>query len=464
MKNFLPILTLVGCSALIVGCDSVMNVKSNDCCNNIKDFKSSVLNYSNTNPENITKTVGNYSLSIIDRENDISLLNELTNNEVESISEINSTNNEENDETIDNNTNENINNDNIDENMQVTPTEDISTLYYLSQDIEENCNSFCELKEKIMEAISESEKLSEQLKSNELTLTREQRLFINEQSSQLKNLSRQLSNATRELSYNLSDLSAIMRENNQDINDLSVKYLIVLDNLINGNEMLENGLSSLYMINNLMQLNGKTMPSNNTGRILYGFQDNNNPPIIKEYYVDENGELKNKDLSNTENNEQNNSSTEQTNSKKNIDTYKDTKLTSNIDTYGNNRRNIDSFFNTALLDNEFMYGTNNQFGGMYGNPNLYQYQNYEATNKLNNTTNNEQLNNNTQDIVPNQLTKDRKEKKKFKLKSNIDTYRDESTPSIKTKIQNFKSSINSFFNRASLNPKNNIEKPIYKLD
>ena len=295
MKKILPILTVVGCSALLIGCDAMMTTKQADYTKNINDFKNSVSEYNKTNPENITKTVGNYNLSIIERDNDISLMQE----NGKTIEEINNTSliedstnlttdnlvkeennlliNEDNvtikDKTSSNDTIanvENILNDGMNENDSLEnngnkANEQISTLYSLTNDIEDSCDEFCELKTKILAAIAESESLSEKLKNDELNLTREQRLFINEQSNQLKTLSRQLSNATNELSFNLSDLSAIMKENNQDMDALSLKYLIVLDNLINGNEMLQNGLSSLSKfaektVRAMFQYNGALLP------------------------------------------------------------------------------------------------------------------------------------------------------------------------------------------------------------
>jgi len=494
MKKILPIVAVIGCSALFVGCDHMMQTKQNDNLININDFKETINQYNLNKPENVSKTVANYNLSIVDRDNDISTLDE--NLEIE----INTTDIddkeidedflidkeiEKDNEVIEDNENlkenEEINNEDdktnsIYENNKMMP--EISTLYYLSNDIDEQCNEFCELKTKIMEAIAESENLSEKIKNNEVNLSREQRLFLNEQSNQLKALSRQLSTATNELSFNLSDLNAIMKENNQDIDALSLKYLIVLDNLVNGNEMLQNGLSSLNLINNMMHLNARNLPNN--GKILYGYQQNNNPPVIKEYSVNENGDLVGKQIENETNNENvnnNNLMTLEENEKKvNIDTYKDTNLVSNIDTYGNTKQNIDTFFNTALLDNDFMFGGNNLanngmhgnnlgYGGMYGGyPNIYQYAGYEQQNKLNNTNsvNNNLKSPNVEQTNTNQETK--KTKKKFKLKSNIDTYKDENTPDIKTKINNFKSTIGNFFNRAKIDDNHKVIAPIYKMD
>jgi len=501
MKRILPIVAVIGCSALFVGCDHMMQSKQNENLINIKDFKETINQYNLNKPENVSKTVANYNLSIIDRDNDISLIDENLETNIEKI-EINDeeidedflVEENENDEVTeenennllekDENANEEIDNEDGDEksksiyeNNKMMP--EISTLYYLSNDIDEQCNEFCELKTKIMEAIAESEKLSEKIKNNEVNLSREQRLYINEQTNQLKALSRQLSTATNELSFNLSDLNAIMKENNQDIDALSLKYLIVLDNLINGNEMLQNGLSSLNLINNMMHLNTRNLPNN--GKILYGYQQNNNPPVIKEYYVNENGDLVGKQIENETNNENVNNDNlmtlEENEKKVNIDTYKDTNLVSNIDTYGNTRQNIDTFFNTALLDNDFMFGGNNLanngmygnnlgYGGMYGGyPNIYQYAGYEQQNKLNNSTNGVNNNLNTPNVEQqNNNQEPKKTKKKFKLKSNIDTYKDAKTPDIKTKIKNFKSSISNFFNRAMIDDNQKVVAPIYKMD
>ena len=480
MKKFLPILTLIGCSALFVGCDAMVNTKTNGL--NVKDFKESVNKYSLTKPENIAKTVGAYNLEIVDNINNASPLNDnnkpsvakdilptvdekkvespntnTANAEVSGTSQTDSYDDLGTNESDTNIPNENTNLNNDVNNEQ---TSQISTLYTLTNDIDEKCDEFCQLKSKILDAILESENLSNKIKNNEISLTREQRLFINEQSAQLKNLSRQLSNATNELSFNLSDLSAIMKENNQDLDALSLKYFIVLDNLINGNEMLENGLSSLNLINNMMQINSKNIQPNNQNKILYGFQENDNEPILKEYTVNDNGELEGKIIENNEKEKLENEQITSNESKKtNIDTYQNTKLASNIDTYGNNRRNIDTFFNTALLDNDFMYGNNNGYGGIYGNPNLYQYQNYEQRNEFNSSNYNNQDNSNS----PNKQDKSTKRKRR-KLKSNIDTYRDENTPDIKTKMKNFKSSISNFFNKTNVAPKNKITNPIYKLE
>lgn len=482
MKKFIPILTLIGTAGLVVGYDTKINSKTIDYSSNIKDFKESVIQYNQTNPENLTKTVANYQLNIVDdpnldeTEKQLSTMEELikpdsnsqTDSNLHMENELVSTPNEttSNDTTAETPLNETTNTDNPTledstpnaDSETNTPDDDlqISTLYYLTTDIQENCNEFCELKTKILNAIAESENLSEKLRNNELELTREQRIFIDEQANQLKMLSKQLTLATNELSFNLSDLNAIIKENNPDLDSLSLKYLIILNNLINGNEMLESGLGSLNLINNMMQINAKNLQPNNKSRILYGFHENGNAPIIKEYSLNENGELEGSLIEQSNISADENSEVD--NKIKNIDSYKHSRLTPNIDSYGNNRRNIDSFFNTALFDNEFMYGGNYGFGA-YGNPNLYQFGNYEQTNKLNNETVN-----NSNNMSSKQSNEKPHKHKKFKLKNNIDTYKDENTLDVKTKMKNFKSSINNFFNKVKIEPRNNIETPLYKFE
>jgi len=88
MKKILPILTVIGCSALFVGCDSMLsNSKTRDYSNNLRDFKESINKYNQTKPENIVKTVGNYNLSIVDSENDVTSLQEniIDNNQSEGL-------------------------------------------------------------------------------------------------------------------------------------------------------------------------------------------------------------------------------------------------------------------------------------------------------------------------------------------------------------------------------------------
>ena len=403
--------------------------------------------------------------------------------------------------------NENISDEDADENST-----QISTLYSLSSDIEDSCDEFCELKEEIVDAINETQNLISKVQSKEIELTAEQKIFISQQSEQLKNFGRRLSAVTRELSLSLDDLSTLTQNNVNNMDSLSLKYLIVLDNLINGNELMENGLQSLNMINSLFDINSNIEP-NNRGRILYGFRRNNEQPIIKDYLIKEDGQIvENKPSNTSENNEDvdmnektdsttlednaidtqindniqntnsiNNSNTLQNTQTKNslklsnVDTYNNRRFNSNIDTYGNNFKNTDTFFNTALLDNEFLYGrggypyANNY---MYNNPYAMNY--YNQNNELNSNTGNT---NNDQNTTTNSVDSDnttldkvqekseKRNKKLNKLQKNIDSYRDENTPSLKSKFNKFKQSVSNFFAKFSVpKQKGQYENPIYKYN
>lgn len=460
MKKILPFLSLIGASVIITGCsNNLTNISNNNKTNkNIKEFCSTV----NSIPliENTIKaSVKNkYNLSVdtpktleltednIVEENDIDESYDIENNSNENTEIENET--ENNAEEI----NENLNNKESEEQKtENTENSDISTLYSISNDVENSCEDFCELKEEITEAITETERLIEKVETNQIELTREQRLYLSEQAMQLKNLGKQLSNTTTHLAFNLSDLKQVLNENNTDINKLSLKYLIVLDNLVNSNEMLQTGLTSLNMMNQMLnnQNNGQT-------RMIFGYKQNNNPPVLKDYSIDANGEI-------TENKVQ----PEETKENLTIDTYNKSGINANIDSYySNNPKNIDSFFNTALLDNEFMYGNGGLYSGYgYGmNPYMSQYAQYEK-NQNYNATQGSVTDNNTQDMHQNSVDEDgeklgNKERKKFNIKKNIDTYRDENTPDLKSRFNNFKQTITKAFGK--IDPKNDIQHPIYK--
>ena len=468
MKRILPFLSLIGASIVITGCsNNLTNINLNEKTKeDIRTFSSSVNTIPNIENAVLASVQNKYQLSV-DTPKTLELTenNVVEENIVEEDTNIELPNLSEENETIENleNTNEEKLEENSEENQEnnneITSQENvnISTLYSISNDIEESCEDFCELKEEITEAIAETERLIEKLESNEIELTREQRIYLNEQAMQLKNLGKQLSNTTTHLAFNLSDLKQVLNENNADINQLSLKYLIVLDNLVNSNEMLQTGLTSLNIMNNLLYNN------NAQSRMIFGYKNNNNPPVIKDYLINENGEITENETNQTnqENLENNNSTT---------DTYNQTNLTTNIDSYySNNPKNIDSFFNTALLDNQFMYGNGGLYGGYaYGmNPYLNQYaqyeknQNYNSANGVNNTNNTQNIENIPSDNVDEDGEKiGNKERKKLNIKKNIDTYRDENTPDLKTRFNNFKQTISNAFGK--IDPKNDIKHPVYK--
>ncbi len=495
-KKIIALLSLVGIAGTLAGCN--MNVNSENFKENIDEFKQHMAEYSKLSSEKANKTIFNkYKLSIFSP-NDATLVNGEELNVEETNNAPNQDKNIEKDanempksdtinkiapETIENSAPKTIETENdyktktLENNLENAPKvvdeinpnsnkdEKISTLYSLSDDINSECEDFSTLKNNLTSAIIETQNLIDKINKKEINLTAEQRMLITEQSKQLKNLGRQLSHITTELSLNLSDLASLMRENG-DLDNISLKYLVVLDNLINGNEMLENGLNSLNLINSMFNMSNRIPPNN--GRILYGFRRNNEPPVIKDYVIDENGKLvENK----TPDNEQN----EATNTENNTQNAKqDTKLKTNIDTYRGNRSNIDSFFNTALLDNEFMYG-NNRFGGAYGpgmmgygggfNPyyeNQYVNQNEQEATKYR-VINEDNTQNNERDTADDNKENTVKESKKRGLKKNVDTYKTADTPSLSTRIKNIKSSFSNFFSKFS-KPKSKIENPVYKYE
>ena len=357
----------------------------------------------------------------------------------------------------------------------------ISTLYSLSSDVDDCCEDFVTLKQNITNAILETQNLIDKVNKKEIELTNEQKMLITEQSSQLKDLGRQLARSTTELSISLSDLNNLML-NNGDLNTLSLKYLIVLDNLVNGNEMLENGLHSLNMINNLFNMD-TTLPPNNRGRILYGFKHNNEEPIIKDYLIDNEGNIKentndSENIEPSEESQENNNLTEETNVEvkkekskiKNIDTMQNNQKM-NIDSYNNNNRhNVDSFFNTALLDNEFMYG--NGYGPMANGGIMYGYGNngYNQPYNENATANNGQYNegaNTNRSVLNNNNTQNKEQNvgraknKKFKISKNVDSYKDVNTPTLTTRFGKIKNAVSGFFNKFHKKDKAN---PIYRFN
>lgn len=399
MKNFVPFLTIVGISTLLIsGCEgnlTKVNENKSNCANEMLCNA-----YAIEKPGNQIEIANKYNLTVEMPNEDIDNLNQ-PNNQEDLIDNQNSELTEEYNETTEN----------------CEDCEEISTLYSLSEDIEDGCNIFCDLKERLKESILETRNLITKLNNNEISLTDNEKLVILDQAKQLKDLSKMLASTTTELSINLSNIYNVF--NNTD--DLSIKYLLVLDNLINGNEMLEASLNSLNTIKTIFALNS----INNQTNLTYGYQKNNEQPIIENYLLDENGNV----IKNQENNEV--EEVETKNEMKNIDTYQNNMLNSNIDTFGNRRNNIDTFFNTAWLDNNFMYGAgginNRGFNGFgYGYPNNQMFnktpeQNDVATSGVDNS-------NNTQH------NKIEKQKRKFKLEKNIDTYRNENTPTVSAKL------------------------------
>lgn len=464
MKKLLAVLSLIGVATTLTACSQA---KVDNYENNIQDFKEHVHAYANVcGNENTKMIVGKYMLEtkIEDAQPKIQVAEEKSKDDkAQNLKEDNKTTAEiANDEDAKKEGSA-IDTPILKEKVEISKSDEnekFSTLYSLTDDMENCCEDFTELKQNLTDAIVETQNLIKKVNSKEIELTNEQKLLIAEQSKQLKDLGRKLSSVTTELSISLSDLGDLL--NKGDFDGLSLKYLIVLDNLINGNEMLENGLHSLNLINSMFNA-GAPIPPNNTGRILYGFRKNNEPPIVKDYLIDKNGNI----TENQEQNENKESENSQTEKNGNIDSFQTNKLEANIDTYRNNNSNVDTFFNTALLDNEFMYGNG---GGMMGNGLMYGYGNMNGFNQNGNNFNQQNFQNETNSSVNNnqntqyneasQNNQDAKKTKKKKLAKNIDTYKDENTPTLSTRFGKLKKSISGFLNKISRKKEN----PIYRRD
>ncbi len=455
MRKIIPILAISSIGLLLNGCSGQMN--TNNLKDNVDTFFTSVQDYLNTTETPTITTLNKYVVSVednLDNEEDTTP-NAIEDQEIspedDSIEEY------ESDQKIINE--DNTISDNILDSDENESSNRISTLYSLSSDIEESCNEFCRLKEDITDAILETENLLLKIQNKDIELTTEQKIFLLEQSNQLKTLARELNKTTNELSFQLTDLSNLQLTNT-DPDTLSLRYLMVLSNLMNGNDLLSNSLMSLRMLNNISYLNQMNGMDNNSAKILYGFQRNDEPPVIKEYVINQDGEISENSM------EVESDTNEQDNEQDSYTTNSTTDLKSNIDTYGTNYKNIDTFFNTALLDNEFMYGAGGYpMNGMYGmNPYMNQYNQYAHQNQQiinDNSANNDIKNNNIEENEQKNDKIEQKRVKKSKFSKNIDTYRNENTPDLKSRISNIKSSIKGFFSKISPN-KDNIKNPLYR--
>ncbi len=363
--------------------------------------------------------------------------------------------------------NENMKNENsnVAEDNEKTTDNSISTLYSLSNDIDAECDEYCKLKDSLTSAIIETNNLVGKLQDDTLSISEADRINIANQAEQLKHLCKQLAISTTELNIHLSDINKIFTSNNVNLDSLSLKYLLILDNLVNGNEMLHSGLNSLNLINRMYS---EPLRENELGRVSYGYRYNNEQPEYKSFSIDKDGKINEISDEKADNEDKMNNEVDSNNNTKkgNIDTYIEPMLKTNIDTlYGNQRKNIDSFYNTALFDNEFMYGGNGYGYNMYGmNPYMNNANgNYIRENQNNNPA--EQNSNNTRSSdTQSDSTQNKRKRKKFKLNKNVDTYKDENTPSPKARINNFRESVNEFFAKFSKpNKRDNVQNPIYKF-
>ena len=468
MKKLIPLIALSTAGFILTGCSNASASATKDFKDRILNFKNQVENYAVINTSaSQQKVLDKYVMTLEETEdNEVAESSESSENDaiIEYIDN-DDTKDSENKKPQDEDLPEEENDETISESEMTdgNDTPDFSTLYSINNDISESCDDFCELKEEITEAILETQSLIEKVQNKEIELTREQRMFLTNQAMEIKNLSNQLSVATDELSLSLSELNALLQKGENNDN-LSLKSLILLNNLMRGNDLLFNGLSSLNMMNAIMRMENVDLPYN-SARILYGYQQNDQEPVIKDYTIDKNGNVtENNSSTDTETtNETLSASTDNDKAKNtNIDTYTKRKLKSNIDTYGNfNKRNIDTFFNTALLDNEFMYG-NGGFNGMYPYMEQNTYNNATHNKQNTNTISSNNENINTPESEYGHITKDIQEQDRVQKKSlftkNIDTYKNAESSSLNSSFKALKNSVSSFFSRFKTNK--DIEFPI----
>ena len=74
----------------------------------------------------------------------------------------------------------------------------------------------------------------------------------------------------------------------------------------------------------------------------------------------------------------------------------------------------------------------------------------------------------SQNNINNQVDEDgekvgNKEKKKFTISKNIDTYKDENAPTLKAKFKNIKEKLGNIFAKISTEDNKEIKNPIYRL-
>lgn len=405
--KIVPIVLAIGTGILLAGCSNNLNsaknekAKLNDFKNAINEFENSVIATS----ANTQRILNNYKLEIAPIEDDASTPMLKDGEKIEG---------------ADTNLLQGETAKNADSMVEKAEVEqnfaDEFTLYNLSSDIQENCDRYIKLKDDIMSAIEETETLLTKVKNKEITLNSEQRMMLYEQSKQLKDLGRDFTKITAQLSHNVDDL-----HQNKDMSLMPLKYLVVLNNLIDGNEMMENGLHSLEQINHTFYANRLNKLE---GKITYRYKKEGQPEVYKEFNLID-GKLEEIDKNNTHNgnesqnddenvdnntneNVQNNEimpinettdnanlqnqADEQNNQKKtennnlnteesnnsNLQTNENAENTnenlnapntnSNIDTFYPRYSNIDTFYNTARNGymNNFGYGYGAGYGAGYG--------------------------------------------------------------------------------------------------
>lgn len=322
-----------------------------------------------------------------------------------------------------------------DEQGNPTQLDNIQTINYLNETLNQTNIEYENLKETLITAINDTMNYLEDYKDNPQRLTNEQKIYIKEHSNSIKYLAETLEDLSEEV---ICSIDCKDCEDCDDINETAGIYINTIQNLENRIQTLQNTINSLHFITSI-------------GSRLY-----NTPTFTPQYALyhitkdikDEDRVEFNKDSDNADNSNNTDSSNDtltedntvninDNNNENNTPTTFN--LKSNIDTYAPKKRNIDTFFNTALLDDQYnMYGGGfgygvpyngyGMYGGGFGNPyNGYNSNmiNRDAINHQTNQANNAPVANTSANIDNSTAATekiDKPEKIHAKKTKNIDTY------------------------------------------
>ena len=167
MKKIIPIITVLSVSCLLTGCNQTENkVSNNSIKDNVNTFKTCLENYTNLRSEQLNQNkLNKYVLTLVEPidenkeeidpkfsvdEDNLDTLEYLDEKSEDAIPENLNNNESEDSENLDIEDNKDIEQAEDDDSEKLdntTKNKQISTLYSLSNDIDNSCDDFCELKE-----------------------------------------------------------------------------------------------------------------------------------------------------------------------------------------------------------------------------------------------------------------------------------------------------------------------------
>lgn len=298
----------------------------------------------------------------------------------------------------------------IDEQTELVQDE---TINYLNDSLEKTNTEYQNLRKTLIEAINQTNSFLQQCKESDLELSDEQKLYIKEQSNNIKYLANTLNSLNQQVIDCMDGC-----EDCQNYDKITSMYIFAIQNLEQQIQALQNSLISIQGINGYLAYNldnydndivyglhfGKspfqtddncedcednksedldeqentdeqinnnnanneiTDNENITNNQTKDIDSNTNNKAIEDNTVLDNDKIPNNDMTISPNNQTEEVATDD--DKGNIDSMKNFGIKPNIDTYEATNKNIDTFFNTALIDNDFMYGGG---GAPYGGYNM----------------------------------------------------------------------------------------------